>query len=103
MTNAVDKNKLMTKQHDLMQSRADCLDKAGQAFDLGDMETYNRSMDQVTKYNADLDNVTKLLEQANKNWSVEMSGAQFDTFKGDHQRVAHTGQTVVDKIRGTEQ
>lgn len=103
MTNAVDKNKLMTKQHDLMQSRADCLEKAGKAFDSGDKETYKRAMEQVTQYNTELEDVTNLLEQANKNWSVEMTGAQFDTFKGDHQRVAHTGQTVVDKIRGTEQ
>lgn len=93
-----DKNKLLTKQHDLQQSRADCLEKAVKAYDSGDMTNYQSEMDKVTDYNKQLEQVAGLIAECDK----EFTPGQMETLKGDGARDSHVGILLMDKIRGTE-
>lgn len=93
-----DKNKLLTKQHDLQQSRADCLEKAVKAYDSGDMTNYQTEMDKVTGYNTQLEQVAGLIAECDK----EFSPGQVETLKSDGARDSHVGVLLMDKIRGTE-
>lgn len=93
-----DKNNLLTKQHDLMQSRADCLEKATKAYESGNMSEYQTEFDKVTGYNKQLEQVAGLIAECDK----EFTPSQLEALKGDGARETHVSGLLMDKIRGTE-
>lgn len=93
-----DKNTLLMKQHDLMQSRADCLEKATKAYESGNMTDYDTHFAEVGKYNAELDKLAGLIAECDK----EFTASQADRLKSDCDRDNHVTGLLMDQIRSTE-
>ncbi len=94
----MDKNALMTKQHDLMQFRADCLDAATKAFEGSNMTEYETQMAKVTDYNKQLEQLSGLIQECDKAFFV----GQMEQKMGDDDRAHNAGIQLMDKVRGTE-
>lgn len=93
-----DKNKLLQKRNDLQQRRADELETATKAYDSGDKTGYDAAMAKVKGYNTDLEQVNGLISEIEKEFSVE----DFQKQAGAEDRVAKSGLTLMERIRGTE-
>lgn len=93
-----DKNKLLQKRTDIQQRRADELETATKAYDSGDKAGYEAAMAKVKGYNTDLEQVNGLISEIEKEFSVE----DFRKQAGAEDRVAKSGLTLMERIRGTE-
>lgn len=89
---------LKTKRNDLLQQRADALDHATKAYESGDMTGYDADMERVKGFNSQLDTVTGLIAEAEKDFGGGSSG---EPGTGEI-RSAKSGAALVNAIRGTE-
>lgn len=93
-----DKNKLLQKRYDLQQTRADHLQVATKAYDAGDMTGYNAAMEKVTDCNKQLEALTNLIAECEK----EFAAGDPKGKDAGETRAAQAGSDLVNTIRGTE-
>lgn len=89
-------NALKTKRNDLLQQRADALESAAKAYEVGNMTGYEADMVKVKGFNVELERVSGLISEAEKDFdagSIDTAAAQRNGF---------AGKALVDTIRGTE-
>lgn len=89
-------NTLKAKRNDLLQQRADALESAAKAYEGGNMASYEADMAKVKGFNADLEKLSGLISESEKDFDVGSLHGPAD------QRNAFAGKALVDTIRGTE-
>lgn len=94
------KDKLLRKRNDLLQSRADQLDAATKAIENGDQATYKTIMDKVNDFNGQLETLDGLIKECEK----EFPGVDPVQNPGDgFARTAKSGTALINSIRSREQ
>ena len=89
-------NTLKSKRNDLLQQRADALESAAKAYEVGNMTGYEADMAKVKSYNTDLEKLSGLIAETEKEFDV----GSFDPAAAT--RNGFAGKALVDTIRGTE-
>lgn len=89
-------NTLKSKRNDLLQQRADALESAAKAYEIGNMTGYEADMAKVKSFNTDLEKLSGLIAETEKEFdvgSIDPTAAARNGF---------AGKALVDTIRGTE-
>lgn len=89
-------NALKTTRNDLLQQRADALESAAKAYETGDMSGYDAGMAKVKSFNVDLEKLSGMISEAEKDFDVGSLQGPAD------QRNAFAGKALMDTIRGTQ-